>query len=185
MAAVDAKQVRAHFDDAGLPSPYVPPGLEDHVRALDDWVLTTRADDRRPYDLEGLVAEAMDPVPAQYALIGHDGHGLSSWAMHYYVVTPHLGLFVQSAWGGAFGDDSQLGAVRTRVTMAESIVRASERGVADGLLDDDERLLVVATDFGRSRFRRIRRGVPLVDEPIEVDDPLLALTDVYVELTRR
>jgi hypothetical protein len=178
-------QARARFEGEGVPFPHLPVDLEARLRALDDWVLTTRADDERPYGLETFVVEVAQADPGDYALIGHDGHGLASWAMHLYVVTPQLALFLQSAWGGAFVDDSQLDVLRARITMAESIIRASERGVAGGLLDADERLLVVATDFGRSRFRRTRRGVPLVDAPVEADDPLLALTDAYVELTRR
>lgn len=39
-----------------------------------------------------------------YLLMGFDGHGLASRAMHYYLVQGPLALFLQLSWGHAFED---------------------------------------------------------------------------------
>ena len=38
-----------------------------------------------------------EPV-ADYLLLGHAGHGIQSYAIHYYVVRGPLALFLQIGW---------------------------------------------------------------------------------------
>jgi hypothetical protein len=61
----------------------------------------------RLYDLAAHAAVLdSDELPAGHARLGHNGHGVNSWAMHYYLVQPALAILLQIAWGGIYTDNA-------------------------------------------------------------------------------
>ena len=54
---------------------------------------STRPLDDAPYNLEVYSLEAREnPSVPNYAVLGFDGHGINSWAVHYFLVEDALAL---------------------------------------------------------------------------------------------
>ena len=99
-------EVELRFREAGLPSPPVPVALRGRIRARNEWIFSTRTGVPDPYALDWYLDEAAAGWPADYAVVGHDGHGMASWAIHLYVVSGPVGVFIQVPFGGAYTDDT-------------------------------------------------------------------------------
>lgn len=158
MSQPDAlEQARQLFAGSGLPLPYIPPEMAGDIRQVGEWVYGTRSDEPYLYHLPGFAAEVGTKPVADYLLFGQSGHGINSWAMHYYLVRGPLALFVQEGWGGAYGDraeDSRTVAERFR--QAETLVHAVNAAWQRGAFQPDERLVVIASSFTGSSWRRCR-----------------------------
>jgi hypothetical protein len=141
------------FEDWSLPFPPVPESLAPRMRILGRGLLGTRADAPGPYSLEWFLAELASD-PADYLIFGHDGHGINSWAMHYYLVRGPLALFVQIDWGGAYTDDAIARAEILRAFRASEALVVAPRVAA---LAEGQRLLVVASDRALSRWGIVPR----------------------------
>src|SRR5207244_4239765 len=92
----------ALFQTEGLELPFVPPELARQFRQCDRWCFASREVRVSPYRFEDYVNEA-DAVP-DYVLIAHTGHGVNSYAIHYYLVHGFLRLFLQIHWGSVYQD---------------------------------------------------------------------------------
>jgi hypothetical protein len=91
------------------------------------------------------------PTMPNYAVVGFDGHGINSWAVHYYLVDDALALFIQLAWGGAYVDADQASRGITGVfAWAEKLQAEIRRTRSDGLIPPGWRLLVVVSQFAQS-----------------------------------
>jgi hypothetical protein len=111
--------VQALFDGEGLRQPPVPAHLVSKLRQQKKVAPTVFATQRRlsesPYDIRYHVHEFESKLAAtanpdrmpEYAVVGIDGHGMNSWATHYYIVSAGLALFLQLPWGGAFSDANE------------------------------------------------------------------------------
>jgi len=165
-------EARQLFAGEGLDLPYVPPEMQPALRRLRDWVYGTRPDSLGLYNVRGYGLEAGTTPVADYVLFGHAGHGLSSYALHYYLVRGPLALFVQVAWGGAYGDRQRAAqAVATRLDQAEALIHAAGAARQQGhlpALPVGERLVVVAADFFQAAWRRVPGPLPL-DEFVRPD----------------
>lgn len=153
-------EARELFSRNGLPFPPVPDELASQVRRRSEWWFTTRGDDAPPpYFLEESVRRFLTGEAGDGFVLAHAGHGVSSWAIHYYLTFGTLGIFVQSSWGGADADDDR--ATREKSVMAarfeaagqllahspDAFVQAFAGQPAVG-----RRCTVVVTDFGTSRW---------------------------------
>jgi hypothetical protein len=135
-----------------LPPPPVPVDLAARLEMIDRFLFATPGGEVRPYALGAFTA----PIRAgrtteNYAVVGADGHGTNSWALHYYVVEGPLALFIQLPWGGAYGDAE---ADRTAIATAFRWARGMQSGVRqardDGKIPAGWRLLAVLSGFEAS-----------------------------------
>lgn len=106
------QQARALFAAEGLPFPELPPALVDQMRPFGELLFGTRDPEAGPYALDVFRDAVYEQPVADYALLGFDGHGINSWALHYYLVQGPLALFIQLPWGGAYTDPDE---AKTRV----------------------------------------------------------------------
>lgn len=167
MPALD--EARQLLASEGLPLPYVPAELQPAVRQIRAWVYGTRPDTLGLYDVRAYGLEAGTTPVADYVLFGHAGHGLDSYAIHYYLVRGPLALLVQVAWGGVYTDRRRATeAVAGRLAQAEALAHAVEAAQQRGHFQAGERLVVVAADFFQAAWRRVP-GVLTLDEFVRPD----------------
>jgi hypothetical protein len=143
------------FEKESLPFPPVPPHLAASLRAQGPNWLATRTVESTPYDLDHFLAEIeAQPGMPDYALVGFDGYGTNSWAMHYYLVGPSIALFIQMPWGGAY---VEAGPARDDITeMLEWAGKLqSKLSEAEALhkIPGGRRLEVAASRFGHAGWR--------------------------------
>lgn len=148
---------------AGLPAPPIPPVLAPSLRRVRSWLYSTRPDSEQPdgapgpYDLAWYGKEFLDGrAPAPYLVTGHDGHGINSWALHWYLVQAPLAIFVQTPWGNAYDDETQ----RSQAPLALGVLFAGVQSLMDaapaaresGRLAPGDWLVVVASDLSGHRW---------------------------------
>lgn len=145
---------RTLFQEEGLPFPPAPAALASQLQTAGDHVFATRKIDVTPYGIESFRNEASsDPALQDYVLVGFDGYGVNSWAVHYYLVEGPLALFVQLPWGGAYVDADQARERIARVftwaaRLQERVGEARERA----LIPPGWRLLAVVSTFAHPGF---------------------------------
>ena len=162
MAGSTIEQARKLFRDIGLAFPYVPEELGAQLTRQSDWVFGTRADAPALYDIDSFVVEACAEPELGYLLFGQDGHGVNSYAMHYYLVRGALALFVQSGWGGAYMDvEESARVIEARFGLARQLADAVDAVAEAGGFEPNERLVVLESDFYGGRWARVR--VPVAD----------------------
>ena len=145
------QQARALFAAEGLPFPELPSTLAGQLQPFGELLFGTRDLETGTYSLDVFRDAVYEQPVADYALLGFDGHGINSWALHYYLVQGPLALFVQLPWGGAYidpaeakqriGDAFALAATLT----AELAVAQSARALPSGV-----RLVVTESQFAES-----------------------------------
>ena len=96
------QQARALFTAEGLPFPELPPTLAGQMQPFGELLFGTRDPETGPYALDVFRDAVYEQPVTDYALLGFDGHGINSWALHYYLVQGPLALFIQLPWGGAY-----------------------------------------------------------------------------------
>jgi hypothetical protein len=102
-SAVD--RARALFAEQGLPFPSLPENLAAQLRQRGELVFTTIDHQYSPYAIHYYAEPLIRGGDSDdYAVIGFDGHGLNSHAVHYYLVEGSLALFIQRPWGGVYMD---------------------------------------------------------------------------------
>lgn len=145
----------AAFAAEDLPFPPLPPHLAAALQPRGSGWFATRPVDSSPYDLGHFVDElAAQPAVADYAVIGFDGHGINSWAMHHYLVTASLALFVQLPWGGAYGEPAlEREDITSLLGWAAKLQPLVDRAQAAGRIPQGMRLQVIASRFGRAGWR--------------------------------
>jgi hypothetical protein len=141
---------RAIFAREDLPFPPLPPAMAPALMKCTDNVFATRKLEQTPYLLEHFRSEVRREAVADYALVGFDGHGVNSWAVHYYLVDGALALFMQLAWGGAYMDPAEAReAIATAFAWAERLQERIRQASTQGLIPAGWRLLVVASEFAQ------------------------------------
>jgi hypothetical protein len=133
----------------GLPEPPLPFALAAPLNRLDASTYTTRA--TLPYSLYALDAyvEEAERGVAPYLATGQAGHGVNSWAMHYYFVDERLQIFVQSRYGGAYGNaDRETAAVVARFGQVRRLLDAADAARHDAF----DSLRVVESDLRGSHW---------------------------------
>jgi len=150
------KEAQRLFEQETLTFPFIPTEIRSAFSKIDDWVYGTRSDAPWLYEIREYVLEVATKPVMDYLLLGYAGHGIQSWAMHYYLVRGPLALFLQIAGGGAYTD--KIEATREmsmRFTQAEELIKAVEVAQGKGSFQSDERLIVVLTEFYDSYWTRI------------------------------
>jgi hypothetical protein len=141
------EEVQTLLHDAGLDCPPIPGELASRFARRADWCFSTRPVDHSPYDLEHYVTESRQPL-SDYVLIAHAGHGVNSYAIHYYLVRGRLRLFLQLGWGGIYMDKAaSTEAANGCIRRARKLVEAAQGVVLGGRLLSQQQLVVVGSDF--------------------------------------
>lgn len=147
---------RAEFAEAGLMFPELPPGLRNQLVRRGPWFSSTSPVDVAPFDFMNFVRSRIIHGCPEFALIGHDGHGINSWALHYAVVNGPVALFVQRSWGGALDDGSEAASVNEGFARVGRLLN-----VAEGA--GPPRIVVVDSDLHGAFWARL-------DTPVAHDD---------------
>jgi hypothetical protein len=103
----DINKARELFSNAGLAFPTLPDELAVKLKERDQWVFSTRPIRMWPYELDRYVHQSQTRQIRDYVLLSHSGHGISSYAIQYYLVHGHLRMFLHLGWGGAYDDDKK------------------------------------------------------------------------------
>lgn len=96
---------RTAFASAGLWFPAIPERLAAWLTQRDTWLFASRPVNEWPYALAAYTEEFDKGGVSDYVLLAHAGHGVNSYALHYYLVLGDAGLFVQLPWGGVYMDE--------------------------------------------------------------------------------
>lgn len=136
------------FDEQGLTLPFIP-SADLPILQLQEGVFSTRSSLMPIYNIIEFVQEILTHPVEDYVMFGFAGHGINSWAMHYYLVKKNLGAFIQLPFGGAMITDEE--AVKDRINgtfqsvkyIADSIANASHAH----LLSPEKRLIIIESDF--------------------------------------
>lgn len=150
------EQSQELFADYNLPMPPVPPEFQSRLLMLFDWLFGTRDDTPSPYRLSWFVDDFLQHDEPEYVLFGHDGQGVNSYAMHYYLVRGPLALFMQIGWGGAYMDNEEARLeMATYFDQAYDMIEWLDMGLKEGIISPQERFVVVHSDFYMARFARM------------------------------
>jgi hypothetical protein len=99
------ERARALFAAQRLPFPSLPANLAARLRQQGEFIFTTIDHQYSPYAIHYYAEPLIRGGDSDdYAVIGFDGHGLNSHAVHYYLVEGSLALFIQRPWGGVYMD---------------------------------------------------------------------------------
>lgn len=151
------EEAEAQWRAEGLPFPVVPDSLVPSFHRLGPWSFGTRDDAPGAYALDEHLRPVLEGVVPDSALLAHAGHGIASWAMHWYVTLGPVAIFVQSQWGNADAseddDREQRDHMRHRFDAATSLTAHAVEA-----LTGTTRLLVVASDFRRSGWGILEPG---------------------------
>lgn len=94
------------------------------------------------------VGAGLSRTPRAYVLLAHAGHGINSYALHYYLVQRPLILFLQVGWGGAYAHEAKdAAAVNECFRLCHELVAAVDAAVKKGALRLEAKVPVVAADF--------------------------------------
>lgn len=188
------RSLEAAFVAAGLPSPPVPAAFVPLLQVFAPWWFGTR---RTPGLYQGgtsLFAEADDAAVKDFLITGHAGHGLNSYAIHYFLRHEGALLLFEFAFGGVYTDPARstadvaeafaaaaaivdaLGSLRRRgvpragLRLIVSSVRLSQwQAGVDGGAGNWREVLRDAVAWARSDAAY--RGAPAPSPPVPGDSP--------------
>lgn len=154
MTTIPLHHLQEKFTQEGLPFPSIPTQLQDSFQELVPWTYSTRSDIPSPYQISWFINElGTQPTIADYSVLAHAGHGMNSYAIHYYLVRGNLALFLQIAWGGVYTDnDKAVKEIATAYLQAEQLMTKIE----NAQLDRNERIIGVVSDFYGSRWAHLK-----------------------------
>lgn len=151
------EEMQAQFTKEGIPLPFVPPVFEPEFRSIAPWTYGTRSSlPSALYDISAFVEEAEESPAEEYLLIGHDGHGVNSYAIHYYLVYGPVALFFQVAWGGAYTDREKSAKLISQLfERLKNILELAEkcRNQGGSTIRTGRRYLLMLSQFYGGRWR--------------------------------
>lgn len=150
------------FAGESLRPPFVPEALTAAFSQREAAVFGTRDPQEGLYSLEHYVSELEQAGLEDYLLLGFDGHGMVSQALHYYLVCGPLAVFIQLNHANPFVDEA-IGRRRIDGTLGlvEQLFRSIKQVEQAGRLPPGARLVVVDSDFSPCRLGWARKGAAL------------------------
>jgi hypothetical protein len=120
-------EVRKKYEANQLPFPPVPSELIKNVMKINDWIYSTRANAPSPYMTSIYIDELQSGDRMDYILLGHAGHGIMSYALHFYLVKGSLALFLQHSWGNADSNpEEDIESIRQDYQLAAQLIKTVE-----------------------------------------------------------
>lgn len=139
---MDLGKARFLFEEAGLAFPRLPENLANRLKGYGTWHYATRQVKVRPYNLGPFIDQALKPRIADYALLAHDGHGVNSYAIHYYLACGPLRLLLQLGWGGVYMErDAASRQIKDCFALADELVVESD------VIPKTRPMIIVASEF--------------------------------------
>jgi len=173
------QQARARFSEEGAPFPPVPGVFEAGFRHIAPWTYGTRETPPASlYHIHNFTEEAASSSVGDYLLMGHDGHGMNSYAMHYYLVYGPLALFLQVGWGGVYMDKAQsVNGMSQLFAEVSSILQLMDtpQKKHSTVARSEDRFIVMLSDFYGQRWR-----LPKDNSWHEEGDALAAVQDFLI-----
>jgi hypothetical protein len=168
------------MDSQGLARPPVPENLAAKMQQLTPHLFATCDLPDGLYQIDQLADNAAAGRLGEFVAFGFQGHGIQSWAFHYALVEGALAVFLQLQWGGVYVDEPVArGRIESALAVVDMLRHDLNRAAAAGKLEPAKRLVVLETDFSRSRWAWIDAGCR---QPISwgTDPPVMfsALLDV-------
>lgn len=144
------EKAKNQFAESGIPFPPVPEEMITKVLEFQPWVFGTRRIKHGMYFIETFIEEVQSRNVDDYLLFGHDGHGVNSYALHYFLVFKRLAIFIQWGWGGVYMDNAkQLREIATLFDYVKRVIDLHE-SIPLNVLATSKRLLIVESDFVNS-----------------------------------
>jgi hypothetical protein len=148
------ERARALLERHGLDRPPIPEELRRTFKERDRWCFSSRPVKIWPYEFDEYVKESETKRLSDYVLLAHAGHGVNSYAIHYYLVRGPLRLFLQLAWGGIYMNQRQTTvAVNQCFKLVSKLLELVEKQRQRNFWSNN-RMLIVASDFYGSYWRR-------------------------------
>jgi hypothetical protein len=143
------EEARVLFQEAKLELPPIPESLAPDFVRRRDWCFASCPMPQSPYNFFGWVTAAVKGSPEDFVLLSHDGHGINSYALHFYLVLHPLMLFLQVAWGGAYMDKEETTAEVNRCfRLCHEIVSAVGPAVDEGAaIGGRDSILITASNL--------------------------------------
>lgn len=136
------------FQQAGIDLPPIPGALRPAFRERGPWTYSSRRISTSPFAFGYYVDEARHGLAQDYVLVAHDGRGINLYAMHYFLVSRPLQIFLQVAWGGlCMNPEKTTASVSRCFTLTRQLLAALPLAVRAGRIRETDRLTVVASDF--------------------------------------
>lgn len=140
--------------EEGIPFPCMPVELQNALKPISEGVFSSRSIlPATPYFTDPFIEEVETQSVDDYAVLAFDGHGMNSYAIHYYLVYGPLAFFLQVSWGGAYTD-------REKAQAAISSVFAKIEPIIQTAMKVDEskvssRFILSASSFYGCRWRQL------------------------------
>ena len=143
------------FEGERLSFPPVPAQLAASLQQQGPGWFATRPLASTPYDFDHFLAEVeKQPGLPDYAVVGFDGHGINSWAVHFYLVSKGIALFIQLPWGGVYLEPEPARAeIAELFEWAETLQSRLRLAESAGKIPAGMRLQVAASSFGHAGWR--------------------------------
>lgn len=168
------EQALALFREQRLPFPPIAPMFAQALKRRREGLYSTCSIEDGVYAMNPLVEREMSRSEgAWYAIVGFDGYGAASHAVHYVSVTPSLALFVQRPWGGmSRRKDMQRAEIEDAFNLSRTVQEIVGRAEELRRIGEDEQLVLVTSTFDGSRWAWRRWGEPVSwrTEPTAVVD---------------
>jgi hypothetical protein len=101
-----------------------------------------------PYAFEEYVRDGTRKGVRDFLVLAHAGHGVNSYALHYYLVRKPLHLFLQVSWGGVYMDEvKEKEEINRCFTLTHTLITAVGEAKKTGIFRPGNRLIVVASDL--------------------------------------
>ena len=144
-------EARAYFADAGLAFPEFPSDFESTIAKQGEKVWGDRPAEPGLYAIDLWADKAV--AGEDFVLFGMDGHGVNSWATHLYVAKGPVAVLSQIRAGGAYMNHDQTAPrVEGAWGLSQSLFKIVAEAARQGKLPSGQRLVVVDTDFAKSRW---------------------------------
>jgi hypothetical protein len=129
--------------------PPMPADAKTRLKEREKWCFCTRALKVSPSELQHFVRKAIAGVSPDYVLIAQAGHGVSSSALHYFLVQGPLQLFLQIGWGGGSAEKERSTVlINDCFALAHRLVGAIPEALHRGWLPRQGRITVVGSSLG-------------------------------------
>lgn len=132
------------FLGLSIPPIFIPDTFLGNLRLFSQLVYSTRKPDPSIYDLEHYSLEALQAPVDDYLMFGLAGHGVHSWAFHYYLSYKPLHIFAQLQWGSKNTDEVL---VHSRFEGLFSGLELLLEARQSGAFPKEKRLIIIESDF--------------------------------------
>ena len=138
------EEMTSLFSQAGIGNPPLPVALRPDVRRIRRWTYATfDVEPDHLYNFDAAVHDTLDRRTRDSLAVGHEGHGVNSYAIGYQLVFGPLVIVSQVLWGGVYTDQEQTSrAVRRWFEQIASLMEMTPPSDRP-----DGHLLVLYSDF--------------------------------------